>query len=122
MLRAKLANSEDEIGTKLDLTCSDVADRIDGRATGSQQSTAAWVAYTASPSCEVSIAENRVVPRIQEHALKIETEPFTDGHILRDTNVLEEAVRTIKDQPLVICSRRCVRVDEIRIRSRNRAA
>ena len=108
MLRAKVANSEDEIGTKLDLTCSDVADRIDGRAAGSQQSTAAWVAYTASSSCEVSIAENRVVPRIQEHALKIEAEPFSDGHILRDTNVLEEAMRPIEDQPLVVSSRSCI--------------
>lgn len=111
----KLANSEDEIGTKLDLTRSDVTDGVYGLATGSQQSAAAWVAYAASPACEVSIAENGVIPRVQEHALKIETEPFTNGYILRDTNVLEEAMRPIEDQPLVIGSRRCIRVNELSV-------
>ena len=120
MLRAKLANSEDEIGTELDLARSDIANWVYGLAAsqysaGSAADKGPWVAYTASSSCEVSIAENRVVPRIQEHALKIEAEPFTDGHILRDTYVLEEAVRPIQDQSLVIGSRSCIRVNELSV-------
>src|SRR5215470_3650014 len=114
--------SEDEVCSKLDLTGSDVADWVNCRATGSQQSAAAWVAYTASPLRKVSVAEDRVIPCIQEHTLEVETEAFANGHVLRDGDVLEESVRPIEDQPLVVCSRRCVRVDEIRIGSGNRAA
>ena len=111
----RILNSEDEVGTKLDLARSDVANWIYGLAAGSQQPAGPWVAYTAGSCRKVSIAENRVIPCIQEHALEIEAEPFTDGHILRNTNVLEEAVRTIKDQPLVVGSRRCIRINELSV-------
>lgn len=106
-------SSEDEVGPKLDLPGSDVADRIYGLATGGQQSATPRIAYTASSSCEISVAENGVVPCIQEHALKIEAEPFADGDVLRDTYVLEEAVRPIEDQSLVIRSGSCIRVNEL---------
>src|SRR5690348_16047975 len=114
----ELPRREDEVCPELELPRSDVAHRVDGGAARRRQSTTPWITADRAGA----LSEYRMVPGIQEHTLQIKPEPFVDRNVLGDAHVLEETVRSIEDEPLVIGSRRRIRIDERRVCSCDRAA